>query len=194
VVEVDFTRREQLIIVVIIIIAISGTGVLFWAKQKPVIAQPTVPAAKIKESPKNVVVYISGAVMQAGVVTLPAGSRVMDALKIAGGPSQGADLNAINLAALLVDGQQVRIPSLEEPGSCNQTTTVRGAKTTDAKVSINMADLNTLDTLPGIGPSMAQKIIDYRRANGSFQSLEDLKKVPGIGENKYQNLKEKITL
>jgi competence protein ComEA len=197
VVAVDFTRREQIIIIVIIIIMISGTGVLFWTKQKPVVAQPTVPPVeKMKEPvvPKNVVVHIAGAVMQAGVFTLPAGSRVMDALKIAGGPSQGADLNAINLAALLVDGQQIRIPSLDEPGYINQSVTVRGSKTADAKVSINMADLNALDTLPGIGPSMAQKIIDYRRANGPFQSLEDLKKVPGIGESKYQNLKEKITL
>lgn len=194
----NFTRREQIIIIVIIIIMICGTGVMFWAKQKPVVAQPNVQSVeKTKEpvAPKNVVVHISGAVMQAGVFTLPAGSRVTDALKIAGGPMQGADLNAINLAALLVDGQQIRVPNQGEPGYTNQTVQGRnGSKTTDVKVSINMADLNALDTLPGIGPSMAQKIIDYRSANGPFQSLEDIKKVPGIGESKYQNLKEKITL
>lgn len=192
----EFTRREQIIILVIILIAVGGTGVIFWSKQKPSEARavPVVEQKKEPALPKNIMVYMSGAVSQPGVVTVPAGSRVMDALKLAGGPSSGANLDAINLAALLVDGQQVRIPNIEEPGSISQTAQQRNTRTGLAKISINIADVVSLDTLPGIGPGMAQRIIDYRTANGPFSSLEDLKKVPGIGESKYQNLKDKITL
>lgn len=192
----DFTRREQIIIVCIILLVIGGTGAIFWKKQKAAVPSPlTAPATQVKEFslPKNIVVHISGAVLKAGVVTMPAGSRVVDALKAAGGPAVGADVNVVNMAALLVDGQQILIPSRGEGASGSQSVR-QGVKPANEKISINTADAAALDTLSGIGPAMAQKIIDYRTAKGPFRSLEDLKNVPGIGEGKYQSIKEKITL
>jgi competence protein ComEA len=192
----DFTRREQIFLAVIIVIIICTSGVVFWTKQKPaaIITPPPSPVDQKKElvKPKEVVVYVSGAVKQPGVVKLPSGSRVIDALNLLGGPLPAADLNGVNLAALLVDGQQIHIPNQGDGGSGSVVTA--GSKTPGGKVNINNADAAALDLLPGVGPAMAQKIIDYRKSNGPFRMLEDIKNVPGIGESKYQNLKDKITL
>jgi competence protein ComEA len=192
----DFTRREQIFLAAIMVIIIGTSGIVFWTKEKPaaVVTPPPYPAEQKKEpaKPKEVVVYVSGAVKQPGVIKLPSESRVIDALNRMGGPLSSADLNGINLAALLVDGQQIHIPNQGDGISGNVMTV--GSKIPAGKVNINTADAAVLDTLPGVGPAMAQKIIDYRKNNGPFRMLEDIKNVPGIGESKYLNLKDKITL
>jgi competence protein ComEA len=192
----DFTRREQMFLAVIMVIIIGTSGIVFWKKEKPaaVITPPSSPVEQKKEpvKPKEVVVYVSGAVKQPGVIKLPSESRVIDALNQLGGPLPSADLNGINLAALLVDGQQIYVPNQGDGNSGNVMAV--GSKTPAGKVNINTADAVVLDTLPGVGPAMAQKIIDYRKSNGAFRMLEDIKNVPGIGESKYLNLKDKITL
>lgn len=97
------------------------------------------------------------------------------------------------MAAPLADGQQIHVPGTAEAGSGPGVAAGAGRRA-GGKVNINTADLHALDALPGIGPSTAQKIIEYREQQGPFASLEDLKNVPGIGESKYNNLKDKIVL
>lgn len=195
----EFTRREQIFLAVIVVILIGSSGILFWKKDQPAAVTPlppVLPAAATKENakPKEVMVYISGAVRQPGVVKLNAEARVIDALNMLGGPLPTADLNAVNLAALLIDGQQIHVPNQGEAGSIAVAYANHGGQSIGGKVNINTADISALDSLPGIGPAMAQKIIDHRKNNGPFRTPEDIKNVSGIGESKYQTIKDKITL
>ena len=190
---VEFTRREQIMLILIAVVIIAASGVVFWPRETsgPAVTSPP-PAAEHNTEPvkhNNVVVYVTGAVRNPGVISMTPGSRVIDAVNLLGGPTETANLNGINLAAPLADGQQVHVPSREESEGAPAP-----GRSPGGKININTADAAALDTLPGVGPGTAQKIIDYRKTKGPFSSLEDLKKVPGIGENKYQNLKDKIIL
>jgi len=146
----------------------------------------------------DLVVDICGAVARAGVYHLPAGARVCDLLTAAGGATAQAELSAVNLAAKLADGQQVAVPrrgqaavapSAGGSGGASGATSVPAAP-----VNLNLATVEQLDALPGVGPSTAQKIVDYRTANGGFHSVEDLKNVSGIGDAKFAALKDLVTV
>lgn len=140
-------------------------------------------------------VYISGAVAQPGVVTLPAGSLLADALEAVGGAADDADLNGVNLAASLTDNQHVIVPRYT-PTPQPPVEVVPAAKgaSTATLLNINTATAAELEMLPHIGPAMAQRIIDYREAHGPFTQIEDLKNVEGIGETRYQDLAPLITV
>jgi competence protein ComEA len=120
---------------------------------------------------------------------LPDGARVADAVARAGGPTRHADLAAVNLAAPLVDGQQVVVPKRAPPGAAG----AEGAPASGSKVSLAVATVEQLDELPGIGPVTAQKIVDWRTAHGPFASVEDLDDVPGIGPAKVEQLRDLVT-
>jgi len=142
-----------------------------------------------------VVVHIVGAVPRPGVYEFPEGSRVRDAVAAAGGLLAEADPAAINLAAMLEDGQRLEIPY--QPGAAPTSTAQEAANSTPASsdlININTATLQELDSLPGIGPTTAQKIIEYRQQHGPFQALEDLMNVPGIGPATFDKIKDLITL
>lgn len=133
-------------------------------------------------------VHICGAVNAPGVVMLPEGSRVEDALRVAGGFREDACTTYVNLAAKLRDGEQIYFPTEEE---------VRGSgtfagETLSGKVNINTADETLLATLPGIGPSRAKDIITYREKNGPFESIRDIMKVSGIKEKLYEDIADLI--
>lgn len=140
-----------------------------------------------------VVVHVSGAVVSSGVYELPEGSRVSDAIDAAGGMADDASGDALNLARILNDGEQVIVPTAEERMQELQAAADGGASPA-GKVNINTATAEQLDTLPGIGESTAQKIIADREANGPFSSPEDLKRVSGIGDKKYAELADLITV
>ena len=148
----------------------------------------------------TIFVDIGGAVKTPMLAELPDGSRVDDAIEAAGGLRQEADMTNINRAEFLVDGQKIYIPSmsLDEDGNIIETAPVSGVAVTGldgtAKVNINTADSTQLQTLSGVGPATAQKIIDYRQSNGSFSSIEDIKNVSGIGEKTFEKLKDHITI
>ena len=132
-----------------------------------------------------VVVHVAGAVRRPGLYRLRDGSRVADALAHAGGASRKANLEALNLAAPLVDGQQVLVPR-STPGVAGASA---GSTQPTGPVSLSVATVDQLDELPGVGPVTAQKIIDYRTAHGAFRSVEELDAVPGIGPARLDTLK-----
>ncbi|GAB4501276.1 MAG: helix-hairpin-helix domain-containing protein [Anaerolineales bacterium] len=145
-------------------------------------------------SPQPMVIYITGAVVRPGVYALPPNSRMLDALNAAGGPTENADLSQINAAEMLEDGQQIEIPGSGEVATPVFTIGGNGLVATatpvlGAPININTADAVLLDTLPGIGPSTAQKIVEYRTQNGPFVSVEDLLKIPGIGPSTLEEIR-----
>ena len=137
-------------------------------------------------------VHVSGAVRSPGLVSLPAGSRVVDALTAAGGATSAADQSAINLAARLIDGQQIVVP---ERGATPTSAPAAGGGTgaAAAPVSLSTATAEQLETLPRIGPALAARIIAYREAHGGFSSVDDLGQVGGIGPKTLAGLKDLVT-
>lgn len=171
-------------------------------------------------STNKIYIYITGEVNNQGVVILNKGSRVKDAIDIAGGITEKANITKLNLAYILEDGMKINIPNdndlkenpdfkyiingsddgddevrKENVDSSNESKTVTSSSSSSKKsgiVNINTASQTELETLPGIGPSIALKIINYRKENGKFSSIEDIKNVSGIGENKFNELKKYI--
>jgi len=148
-----------------------------------------------KPSSRKIKVYIVGAVRYPGVIEVEEGSRLIDVLELAGGALENADLERVNLALKVQDEGMYKIPRIGEELS-EPSFTVLGATSYQGqqKVNINTADEATLDTLPGIGPSKAKRIIEYREQNGPFKSIEELKNVSGIGEKTFEQLKDLITV
>ena len=153
-----------------------------------IVSPPTV-------TPQPLRVYISGAVVRPGVVTLPARSLLADALEASGGPADDADLDGVNLAAALTDNQHVIVPR-RTPTPQPTVVVTRAATEASAStlVNINTATVAELEMLPHIGPAMAQRIIAYREANGPFKRIEDIQNVVGIGETRYRDLAPLITV
>lgn len=146
-------------------------------------------ATPLVSSAAGVVVHVTGAVRNPGVYRLEEGSRVDDALRAAGGLSDGAAEWSINRAAPLTDGAQVYVPQQDEAGQLPAA-----ADASPGRINLNTAGVEELDELPGIGPALAQRIVDYREAHGPFGSLEELLEVSGIGQSKLDGLKEAATL
>lgn len=136
-------------------------------------------------------VHVAGAVGSPGLFQLPVGARVDDAIKAAGGAAPDADLATINLAAKVRDGDKISVP---KQGQAQAGSAAAGGGGAGAKVNLNLATIAELDALPGVGPSTAQKIIDFRTSFGAFRAPEDLMKVPGIGKKKFEQLSELVTV
>jgi len=149
----------------------------------PTWAEPT-------PTPGPLRVYVSGAVQHPDVYTLPAGSIVKDALLAAGGAAAKADLDSINLAHPVADGEQVHIPRVGEQSPVRLPSL---EPLTSAQVNVNTADRAALEGLPGIGPELAQRILDYRQTHGPFAQIDDLLEVPGIGPGILDKIREEIT-
>lgn len=150
---------------------------------------PVQPVAKPKAvAPKLVVVDVAGAVRRPGLYRLREGSRIDDAIASAGGPTAKAQLEAVNLAAPVADGEQVVVPG-RGPGGVAAASPPAAGSSPSAPLDLNSATLEQLESLPGIGPVTAQKILDYRQQHGAFHSLEELEGVPGIGPAHLAQLK-----
>jgi competence protein ComEA len=158
---------------------------------------PRAPTSVKIERPASTaaLVHVAGAVRHPGVYRLRDGDRVKDAVERAGGARAGADVNAINLAAKVADGQQVVVPrrgaAAPAAGDAGAGEGAAGAAT-QPPVSLNSATAAQLDTLDGVGPATAQKILDWRREHGGFRSIDDLGEVPGIGPKRLAALREKV--
>lgn len=182
------TRTRALVLTLCVVgVVLVGGRVLHPAAPHttaPPLIRPSVPSASAAPA-KLVVVDVAGAVRRAGLYRLPQGSRIADALARAGGATARAELDLVNLAAPVADGEQVLVPGR---GAAGAPSGGAGVPPT-APVDLNSATAEQLDALPGIGPVTAQKIVDYRQAHGPFTSVEDLDAIPGIGPSRIENLR-----
>ncbi|MDI6709971.1 MAG: ComEA family DNA-binding protein [Bacillota bacterium] len=198
-------RREQVALLVLAAVVIFGLGYKYAVLRVPdKIPLVQKDAAAGEEEAGEVVVHVAGAVSKPGLYRLPRGARIDDALREAQ-PLAEADLDALNLAALLEDQQKVFVPlkaaaqgagPLPAGGTAPPGTAANpfASPQPGGRININTADAATLDQLPGIGPSLAARIIQYRQENGPFASVEDLVNVPGIGEKKLADLRDRVTV
>ena len=180
------TKKLATIGIVILIVIISCFAVFKFIFGGSSVSVDT-GEAEAEEVVSEIQVHVAGEVNNPGLYKLKDGSRVWDAVQAAGGFTKNADQNSLNLAKTLEDGEQVMIPAIGGTSSSGEA-----SGSNNGKVNINTADLATLETLSGVGPATAQKIIDYRNAHGKFKSIEEIKKVSGIGEKTYEKFKDKI--
>ncbi len=184
------------IVVLIIVLGLVTAGIKNGGQEEAQ-AEETIVATE-EESSTVIYVDVGGEVNQPSVVELSDGSRVTDAIAAAGGLTEKADLTDINRAAFVSDGEKIYIPSQENTDSDGELSGVSGSsggssgRYSDGKININTADSAQLQELTGVGPATAEKIIDYRKQNGRFQSIEDIKNVSGIGDKTYEKLKDHI--
>lgn len=219
----DFNKKNKILLIVIVaIVAIISYYFIFDRKEEWLNNQEQ--NLEIKEEIKtndqiennsneqqlekneNIIVHVSGAVNKEGIVELKNNSRIIDAIDKAGGLKDEADITNINLAYIIEDGMKIHIPSKEEKestiivesnidsGTVEQSNEIKSNNNQKLKININTATKTDLETLPGIGESTALKIIEYRKEKGKFKLIEDIKQVNGIGENKFNKIKELITV
>jgi competence protein ComEA len=183
---------------------IIALGVLLLHRGEPASAgapSAAAPAVQVQDdaaggSAGHVFVHVAGAVRRPGVYTLRAGSRVADAVERAGGARPSADLSAVNLASKLEDGRQVLVPKRVGGGVAATAAGTAGAGAVPGvpaqPIDLNTATLEQLDTLDGVGPATAQKILDYRTEHGGFGSVDELGQVSGIGEKRLAALRDHV--
>jgi competence protein ComEA len=193
------SRGELAGLVGVLVVCLAGAG-LWYVRSLPrpvqVRAQPVAAAATSSASPTVspavVLVDVAGWVRHPGVYELHADDRVIDALEAAGGARPGAQLEALNLAASLVDGTQILVPKAGAAPIAEAA--APGTAGTATKININTASADELDALPSVGEVIAQRIIDYRTQNGPFASIEDIQNVSGIGSVTFEDMKDLITV
>jgi len=192
----NLTKEQQLILLGLIASIVVGLGVMAYRH-----FQGETTTAIVIENPKTsqpsvqILVHISGSVRREGVFKIKSGDRFLDVIKEAGGALPTADLSAINLAEPVKDGAKIIIPikrEVLERISGNLDTRISG--TSQRKVNLNIADEKVLDSLPGVGPSTAKAIIEYRRTNGPFARIEQIMEIPRFGKSKFERIKDRITI
>ena len=184
-------RKSLLILLVLALAALGGTMYGYYTEQQAIALDPGV--SENAETKRSITVYVTGEVKKPGLVILTEGQRVADAVNAVGGVIETADIDRINMAAFLEDGMQVRVPA-RIGGADTRSKSAGAGKNEEGQINLNTATEKELQELPGIGPAMSARIVEYREANGDFQSIEDIKKVRGIGNAKFEKLKDKVTL
>jgi competence protein ComEA len=185
--------RPQLAVIAILIVALCAGGLLAYkrSRPRPVEVSGAAGSTASKGGARAITVHVAGAVMNPGLYRLPEGSRVADALTKAGGASVEALLDDLNLAGKLADGQKVMVPRqvARAPATGQASATANSTL-----VNLNTATAEQLDTLPGVGPAMAAKIVEYRQKNGPFSAVDELDDVSGIGPSKLEALRDLVTI
>nr|WP_239168917.1 ComEA family DNA-binding protein [Actinoplanes deccanensis] len=202
----DPGRRGVRVLAVVAALVILVAAVLAWRARPrvdPVEAPPfeaTVEAVVSAPGPSaaaEVVVAVGGKVREPGLVRLPSGARVADALDAAGGAEPGVDVALLNLARKVVDGELILVGVTPPPGAVvapGPAVSGPAAAASGGPVNLNTATLSDLDGLPGVGPVLAQRILDARDAQGGFKAVSDLRKVDGIGDARFEQLKDLVTV
>jgi competence protein ComEA len=184
----DPGRRGIRVLIVVAVLVALVAGYLAWRSQpraEPVVAAPSASTGSAP-SGGQIIVAVQGRVAHPGLYRLPSGARVADAIEAAGGALPGVDLSYVNLARKLSDGELILVGTTPPPE--------QSAPGAGGKVNLNTATLTQLDALPGVGPALAQRILDYRAQHGDFRSVDDLRHVPGIGDAKFAQLKDLVTV
>lgn len=208
----DLTTKQIIILSLAAIVFVTTVGIyLYKVSNKEIendvielgLMQNVEEPEELEKIKQQIMIHVTGAVKNAGVIVLDEGNRVLDAIEACGGESEDADLNKINLAYVLHDGDKLYIPSTNDNEEVEYISTESGDNVIEKGVggimeeqtnivNINTATKEQLKALSGIGDSTAEKIIAYRNENGKFQTIEDLKKVPGIGDSKFNAIKDNI--
>lgn len=197
-------RRRLAVLAAVLGVVVAGVLTAFVLGNRPeperppplpiAHAQPASASAS-KPSPEPLVISVVGKVARPGLVTVPEGSRVADAIDAAGGAKRGADLLTVNLARKLTDGEQLYVGVPVPPGMQPDTPPGSGpAATPNGKVALNSADARQLESLPGVGEVTAQRILDWRAENGEFTAVEQLREVDGIGDKRFEQLRDQVTV
>lgn len=204
-------RGQQLVFIILIAALLIETGVLLYTGRAQralnedivinahdlksidtaALAQDDRSVRSENEQPQKIKVYVTGMVKKPGVYELEDGDRIEAAIDAAGGFTSDADISGINMAQRLKDEDMIYVPKIGEAAA---PAAVQSAQSKDDKININTATAEELDQLPGIGPSKAKKIVDYRQQNGPFKAIEDIEKVSGIGPQTFENIKDFITV
>jgi competence protein ComEA len=184
--------RSQLVayVALAVVIGVLGMRYLRSAPSSPAAAAAAPAHVAFASGGRRSVVHVAGAVRHPGVYSLAPGARVEDAVRRAGGPRRSANLDAVNLAARLADGQQIVVPSRTPVAAPSDDPAA--AVPPAAPVSLGSATLEQLQTLDGVGPATAQKIVAYRSEHGGFRSVDDLDAIPGIGPARVEQLRDVV--
>jgi competence protein ComEA len=176
---------------------VAGYGVSMRSRPKPLavdLGSPRPSASAGASTGDGFYVDVAGAVARPGLYRLAPGSRVDDAIKLAGGPTAEADLDALNLASKVKDGDKILVPKRGATGAGSGDGAATTASGQSQQLNLNTATADQLDALPGIGPALAQRIIAYREQHGGFRTVDELQKVPGIGPAKFGQIKDLVTV
>jgi len=186
--DLHFSRHQKIALSTVAAIVLALSVLIVLRGNTQINAAPEIIPITIAEP--EIFVDVTGAVNDPGVYTLTGRSRVIDAIKAAGDSAPGADLSTINLARVLNDGEQIYVDSTIVNSSGQRVS----KKVASGPININRATLRQLDALDGIGPVIAGRIIEYRKKNGSFLTIDDLQKVSGIGAAKFAQIKSKVRI
>jgi competence protein ComEA len=179
---------------VLITAVVVGLAALFVRRPEPprvVVQQPATRVAASPAVPALLVVHLSGEVIMPGVYQLPVGARIDDALKAAGGPTDSGDIQRLNLAARLADGQQISVPKRLNPILASFSAS---PSPTPGRINVNVAGVAELDQLPGVGPVTAQRIVAYREQHGPFTRIEQLREAKLVNAPTFEKIKELVTV
>ena len=214
----NLTKKQKTIVFITAVVVAIGMIYFIYSKNQVddninlendilVSENSTKDSSKETSSDDEVIVHVTGSVKSPGVVKLKEGSRIEDAIEAAGGLTENADVSKVNLAFVVEDGTKIRIPSSQDEdigdgdvidSGSGENIVVEENTTSSSKsgqvVNINKASESELETLPGIGASLAGRIVEYRSQNGRFASVEDIKNVSGIGESKFNSIRDFISV
>ena len=211
----NLTKNLKSVVYIIAVIVVIGMIYFIYNKnqvnnddlENDILVSNTSTKEEEKNEQEQIVVHVTGSVKSPGIVKLKDGSRIEDAIEAAGGLTENADISKVNLAYVLEDGIKIKIPSSSEEdigdgdvlidGSGENVVEEDDSQSTNQNgkgININKADETELQTLPGIGASLASRIVEYRKQNGKFANIEDIKNVSGIGDSKFSNIKDLITV
>jgi len=205
-----FEKKEKIIIVTIVVILLISLILYFFDKEdeeeyidvnNEIANLTNEEIMEETEEGEEIILHVIGAVKNPGIVKIKEGSRIVDVIEAAGGITEDADISKINLAYIIEDGQKIFVPSRADEiteeteyvtSESGDNIIVDDNEGENSMVNINKATQTELETLPGIGPAMALRIIEHREENGNFENIEEIKNVKGIGDAKFENIKNNI--
>ncbi len=205
---IEFLKQRKIVIIICILVIILVGWKIYDSsnletEEESQIIDSNTQESKTEDEEELVIVHVTGEVKKPGVVRVKEGSRVEDIVKAAGGLTENADISNINLAYVVEDGTKIRIPSTDDEKQEEYITQSIGEgiimqeennNSNNTIININTANETELEELPGIGASIAGRIIEYRNKNGKFKSIEDIKNVTGIGDSKFEKIKDLIKI